>query len=91
MIEWFSLDGDQQGRPRAATSSSSRIINGHYMRITPEAELLAAFITFLTSCWRTALRMLGRDADVAGLTANKTTVLSALPQLQPRAKTRTSN
>jgi glutamyl-tRNA synthetase len=32
-------------------------------------------------------RELGREADLEGLTANKSTVLAALPELQPRAKT----
>jgi glutamyl-tRNA synthetase len=38
-------------------------------------------------CSATAEAEVGRQVDVDGLGANKSTVLSALPELQPRAKT----
>jgi glutamyl-tRNA synthetase len=54
-------------------------INGHYIR---EAQPQRLYDVMLATASE-----VGRDADVRGLAENKETVLAALPELQPRAKT----
>jgi glutamyl-tRNA synthetase len=54
-------------------------INGHYIRGAAPQRLYDVMLA-------TAAEV-GRDADAAGLAANRDTVLAALPELQPRAKT----
>jgi len=78
MVEWFSLEALNKGAARFDFVKLENV-NGHYIRgATPERlyEVMVA----------TAAE-LGRDVDLAGLTANHATVLAALPELQPRAKT----
>ena len=78
MVEWFSLDALNKGAARFDFVKLENI-NGHYIReATPD---------YLYDVMLATAQELGRTMDVDGLTANKATVLSALPELQPRAKT----
>uniref|UniRef100_UPI0037BE917C glutamate--tRNA ligase n=1 Tax=Devosia aquimaris TaxID=2866214 RepID=UPI0037BE917C len=78
MVEWFSLDALNKGAARFDFVKLENI-NGHYIReATPD---------YLYDVMLATAQELGRAMDVDGLTANKATVLSALPELQPRAKT----
>jgi len=78
MIEWFSLEGLNKGAARFDFVKLENV-NGHYIR---EAKP-----DYLYQVMADTASEIGRDADHAGLTANKDTVLAALPELQPRAKT----
>jgi glutamyl-tRNA synthetase len=78
LVDWFSLDGLNKGAARFDFVKLENI-NGHYIR---GAEPSALYDIMLS----TALE-LDRTADHAGLAANRDTVLAALPELQPRAKT----
>jgi glutamyl-tRNA synthetase len=78
MIEWFSLDGLNKGAARFDFVKLESI-NGHYIR---EAEPEYLYDVMLATASE-----VGRLDDVEGLTGHKDTVLSALPELQPRAKT----
>lgn len=78
MVEWFSLDGLNKGAARFDFVKLENI-NGHYIR---EAKPDYLYDVMLATA-----EELGRVTDVDGLVANKTTVLSALPEVQPRAKT----
>ncbi|MET3897125.1 glutamyl-tRNA synthetase [Devosia sp. UYZn731] len=78
MIEWFSLDGLNKGAARFDFVKLESI-NGHYIREAAPDYLYGVMIALAEE--------VGRLADLEGLTANKATVLAALPELQPRAKT----
>ncbi len=78
MVEWFSLKELNKGAARFDFVKLESV-NGHYIRMADPARLYAVMLS-------TAAEV-GREADVAGLGANKATVLAALPELQPRAKT----
>ena len=78
MVEWFSLDGLNKGAARFDFVKLENI-NGHYIR---EAKPDYLYDIMLATAGE-----VGRLTDVDGLKANKDTVLSALPELQPRAKT----
>ncbi|MDB5530171.1 MAG: glutamate--tRNA ligase [Devosia sp.] len=78
MIEWFSLDGLNKGAARFDFVKLESI-NGHYIREAKPDYLYGVMIALAEE--------VGRLADLEGLTANKATVLAALPELQPRAKT----
>jgi glutamyl-tRNA synthetase len=78
MVEWFSLEGLNKGAARFDFVKLENI-NGHYIR---EAEPAYLYDVMLATAAE-----VGRQVDVEGLSANKDTVLSALPELQPRAKT----
>jgi glutamyl-tRNA synthetase len=78
MIEWFSLDGLNKGAARFDFVKLESI-NGHYIREAEPDYLYGVMIALAEE--------VGRLADLEGLTANKATVLAALPELQPRAKT----
>jgi glutamyl-tRNA synthetase len=78
MIEWFSLEGLNKGAARFDFTKLENV-NGHYIRESSPDYLYDVMLE--------TAREIGRDRDVAGLSANKATVLSALPELQPRAKT----
>ena len=78
MIEWFSLDGLNKGAARFDFVKLENI-NGHYIREAKPDYLYDVMLALAEE--------VGRTADLAGLSANKATVLSALPELQPRAKT----
>lgn len=78
MVEWFSLDALNKGAARFDFVKLESI-NGHYIRIAEPQALYDAMVALAQE--------VGRDTDLAGLTANRDTVLAALPELQPRAKT----
>jgi glutamyl-tRNA synthetase len=78
LVDWFSLDGLNKGAARFDFVKLENI-NGHYIRGAEPAALYDIMLS-------TALE-LDRTADHAGLAANRDTVLAALPELQPRAKT----
>jgi len=78
MIEWFSLEGLNKGAARFDFVKLENI-NGHYIR--------EAAPDYLYDIMLATAKEVGRTADLEGLTANKDTVLAALPELQPRAKT----
>ncbi|WP_172123321.1 MULTISPECIES: glutamate--tRNA ligase [unclassified Devosia] len=78
MIEWFSLEGLNKGAARFDFVKLENI-NGHYIREAAPDYLYDVMIA--------TAKEVGRTVDLEGLTANKDTVLAALPELQPRAKT----
>ena len=78
MINWFSLEGLNKGAARFDFVKLENV-NGHYIRESKPDYLYGVMID--------TAQEIGRDTDHAGLTANKDTVLAALPELQPRAKT----
>ncbi|MEO8757447.1 MAG: glutamate--tRNA ligase, partial [Devosia sp.] len=78
MVDWFSLDGLNKGAARFDFVKLENV-NGHYIREAKPDYLYTVMVD--------TAREVGRDIDLAGLTANKDTVLAALPELQPRAKT----
>ncbi|GHA10726.1 glutamate--tRNA ligase [Devosia pacifica] len=78
MIEWFDLDGLNKGAARFDFVKLENI-NGHYIRQSQPDYLYEVMVS--------TAEEVGRAEDHAGLLANKETVLSALPELQPRAKT----
>ncbi len=78
MVEWFSLEGLNKGAARFDFVKLENI-NGHYIR---EAKPDYLYDVMLATAAE-----IGRQVDVDGLSANRETVLTALPELQPRAKT----
>jgi len=78
MVEWFSLDALNKGAARFDFVKLENI-NGHYIREARPDDLHDVMIA--------TAREIGRLDDLRGLTANKATVIAALPELQPRAKT----
>jgi glutamyl-tRNA synthetase len=78
MVEWFSLEDLNKGAARFDFVKLESI-NGHYIR--------EAMPDYLYGVMLATAKEVGRDVDHAGLVANKDTVLAALPELQPRAKT----
>lgn len=78
MVEWFSLEALNKGAARFDFVKLENV-NGHYIRGAAPERLYEVMVE--------TARELGRDVDLAGLTQNQATVLAALPELQPRAKT----
>jgi glutamyl-tRNA synthetase len=78
MVGWFSLEALNKGAARFDFVKLENI-NGHYIRESQPADLYDIMLA--------TAREVGRDTDFAGLDANKETVLAAIPELQPRAKT----
>jgi glutamyl-tRNA synthetase len=78
MVEWFSLEELNKGAARFDFVKLENI-NGHYIRAAEPRRLYDVMLA-------TAAEV-GRQIDVDGLSANTATVLAALPELQPRAKT----
>jgi glutamyl-tRNA synthetase len=78
MVEWFGLDALNKGAARFDFVKLENI-NGHYIRGATPERLYKVMVD--------TAREIGRSIDVAGLTDNRDTVLAALPELQPRAKT----
>jgi glutamyl-tRNA synthetase len=78
MVDWFSLEALNKGAARFDFVKLENV-NGHYIR--------QAHPEYLYGVMLETAKELGRDGDAAGLCANKATVLAALPELQPRAKT----
>ena len=78
MIEWFSLKGLNKGAARFDFVKLENV-NGHYIREAKPDYLYEVMVA--------TAKEVGRDVDHAGLVSNQATVLAALPELQPRAKT----
>ncbi|WP_417308743.1 glutamate--tRNA ligase [Devosia sp.] len=78
MVEWFGLDGLNKGAARFDFVKLENI-NGHYIREAAPQRLYEVMVETATE--------LERTVDAEGLAANRDTVLTALPELQPRAKT----
>ncbi len=78
MLDWFSLEGLNKGAARFDFVKLESI-NGHYIREAQPGYLYEVMVALAAE--------IGRSADHSGLSANKATVLAALPELQPRAKT----
>ena len=78
LVAWFSLEDLNKGAARFDFVKLESV-NGHYIREASPERLYKVML-------ETAGEV-GRDVDAAGLAANRDTVLSALPELQPRAKT----
>ena len=78
MVEWFSLEGLNRGAARFDFVKLENV-NGHYIREARPDYLYKVMVE--------TAREVGRVADHEGLVANRDTVLAALPELQPRAKT----
>jgi glutamyl-tRNA synthetase len=78
MVEWFGLDALNKGAARFDFVKLENI-NGHYIRGATPERLYQVMVD--------TAREVGRAVDLAGLTDNRDTVLAALPELQPRAKT----
>src|SRR5690606_14503478 len=68
MVEWFTLDALNKGAARFDFVKLENI-NGHYIRESEPAYLYEVMVATAGE--------VGRDGDVAGLTANKDTVLAA--------------
>lgn len=77
-VEWFGLDALGKGASRFDFVKLGSL-NGHYIREADPARLYDIMIA--------TAEEIGRDSDHAGLVAHRDTVLAALPELQPRAKT----
>src|SRR5690606_38202355 len=78
MVEWFSLEALNKGAARFDFVKLENL-NGHYIREAAPEYLYGVMIV--------TARETGREADAVGLEANRDTVLAALLELQPRAKT----
>jgi glutamyl-tRNA synthetase len=78
MVEWFTLEALNKGAARFDFVKLENV-NGHYIRAAQPARLYEVMLETATELQRTF--------DMDGLAANKDTVLAALPELQPRAKT----
>jgi glutamyl-tRNA synthetase len=78
MIEWFGLDGLNKGAARFDFVKLESI-NGHYIRAATPERLYEVMVATADET--------GQAVDAAGLRENEATVLAALPELQPRAKT----
>lgn len=78
MVEWFGLDALNKGAARFDFVKLENI-NGHYIRGATPERLYQVMVDTAREC--------GRAVDLAGLIDNRDTVLAALPELQPRAKT----
>lgn len=78
LIAWFDLDALNKGAARFDFKKLENL-NGVYIREAAPDRLLEIMIETATET--------ERSSDIAGLTAARETVLKALPELQPRAKT----
>lgn len=78
MVEWFGLEALNKGAARFDFVKLASI-NGHYIR---EGEPGRLYEIMLATAQET-----GRATDARGLSGHRETVLAALPELQPRAKT----
>ncbi|MFT3986911.1 glutamate--tRNA ligase [Aestuariivirga sp.] len=80
LVEWFNLESIGKS-PARFDFAKLENLNGHYIRHTPDAELLQALIDFLPHA-EGGKAMLGRLDD-----AMKAKLLKAMPGLKERAKT----
>lgn len=78
MVEWFSLEALNKGASRFDFAKLDNL-NGHYIRAAEPERLYEIMVNTASE--------IGRNADYAGLVNNRETSLSAIPELQPRAKT----
>ncbi len=78
LIEWFDIAGLNKAAARFDFAKLENL-NGHYIRQSTPDLLFARMAAVADECEMTE--------DVAGLAAHQTTILAALPELQPRAKT----
>ncbi|MCB9993843.1 MAG: glutamate--tRNA ligase [Hyphomicrobiaceae bacterium] len=78
LVAWFDIDDLNKGAARFDFAKLENV-NGHYIRASDPA--------YLFTCMRDLAGELEWAEDAAGLAANEQTVLAALPDLQPRAKT----
>lgn len=78
LIEWFRLEDLNKGAARFDFVKLESV-NGHYIRSAEPERLFDAMVATAAE--------LDRHTDHQGLLANRRTVLDALPELQPRAKT----
>jgi len=78
MVDWFTLEELNKGAARFDFVKLESL-NGHYIREGDPQRLFQIMLD-------TAIEV-GRDLDATGLADNRDTVLKALPELQPRAKT----
>jgi glutamyl-tRNA synthetase len=80
LVEWFGLNGIGKS-PSRFDFAKLENLNGHYIRHTPDTELLDAYLAFLP-------HVAGGTEMVAQLTPDKKAqLLKALPGLKERAKT----
>ena len=80
MVEWFDLDAVGKS-PARFDFAKLENLNGHYIRSTPDDELIAALVAFLP-------HVEGGDAMLAALDeARRGQLLQAMPGLKERAKT----
>ncbi len=80
LVRWFDLDGIGKSASRFDFAKLENL-NGHYIRHTPDAELLEHFLTFLPHA-ENGPAMLSKIDDEM-----KAKLLKALPGLKERAKT----
>ncbi len=80
LIEWFELQGIGKS-PARFDFGKLENLNGHYMRHTPDAELLQLFLTFLPYVEGGPQLLLSIDEN------KRTQILKAMPGLKGRAKT----
>lgn len=78
MTEWFELDGLNKGASRFDFAKLDNL-NGQHIRQADPNYLFDTMVSLAQE--------LENDADAEGLMTQKDTVLRALPELQPRAKT----
>ncbi len=78
MINWFELDDLNKGASRFDFVKLANL-NAHYIKQSDEKELFEIMISLC--------KELDKAFDEKGLAANKQTILSALKELKPRAKT----
>jgi glutamyl-tRNA synthetase len=80
IVEWFALDGIGKS-PSRFDFAKLENLNGHYVRHTPDAQLLEHFIAFLPHVEGGAEMLAALDAS------KKAQLLAAMPGLKERAKT----
>ncbi|MCB1517512.1 MAG: glutamate--tRNA ligase [Hyphomicrobiaceae bacterium] len=78
LVEWFDIDDLNKGAARFDFAKLESL-NGHYIRAAAPASLFANM--------RDLAHELEWAQDAKGLEDNEQTILAALPDLQPRAKT----
>lgn len=78
LVEWFTLEALNKGASRFDFVKLANL-NGNYIR---EADPAALYDIMVATA-----KEVDRKEDLKGLVANKQTVIDALPELQPRAKT----
>ncbi len=80
LVEWFDLDGIGKSAARFDFAKLENL-NGHYIRHTPDAELLDHWLAFLPHIEGGSERLVRID------NAMNTKLLKAMPGLKERAKT----